>query len=105
MWAIMQGTIQCKAALIESALPPRDRENLGGWTVRRIWRGGRQTYRYHLRFIGKVGTVYDLAEFEQAYAPPFSSAKDPVNMVGFIAVNVLEGMSDTISWMKQKRHE
>ncbi|MCK9348204.1 MAG: FAD-dependent oxidoreductase [Sphaerochaeta sp.] len=49
-------------------------------------------------FIGKDGTVYDLAEFEQAYAPPFSSAKDPVNMVGFIAVNVLEGMSDTISW-------
>ncbi|MGH0054309.1 MAG: FAD-dependent oxidoreductase [Sphaerochaetaceae bacterium] len=49
-------------------------------------------------FIGKEGTVYDLAEFEQAYAPPFSSAKDPVNMVGFIAVNVLEGMSDTISW-------
>ncbi|MGE4454402.1 MAG: DsrE/DsrF/DrsH-like family protein [Sphaerochaeta sp.] len=49
-------------------------------------------------FIGKEGTVYDLAEFEQAYAPPFSSAKDPVNMVGFIAVNVLEGMSDTIGW-------
>ena len=49
-------------------------------------------------FIGKEGTVHDLAEFEQAYAPPFSSAKDPVNMVGFIAVNVLEGYSDTISW-------
>ncbi len=49
-------------------------------------------------FIGKEGSVYDLAEFEQAYAPPFSSAKDPVNMVGFIAVNVLEGMSDTIAW-------
>ncbi len=47
MWAIMQVLSQCKAALIESALPPRDRENLG-WTVRRIWRG-RQTYRYHLR--------------------------------------------------------
>ena len=49
-------------------------------------------------FIGKEGTVYDLAEFEQAYAPPFSSAKDPVNMVGFIAVNTLEGFSDTINW-------
>ena len=49
-------------------------------------------------FIGKEGTVYDLAEFEQAYAPPFSSAKDPVNMVGFIAANTLEGFSDTISW-------
>lgn len=49
-------------------------------------------------FIGKEGTVYDLAEFEQAYAPPFSSAKDPVNMVGFIAVNTLESISDTIGW-------
>ena len=28
------------------------------------------------------GTIYDLMELEQAYAPPYSSAKDPVNMVG-----------------------
>jgi NADPH-dependent 2,4-dienoyl-CoA reductase/sulfur reductase-like enzyme/peroxiredoxin family protein/rhodanese-related sulfurtransferase/TusA-related sulfurtransferase len=48
--------------------------------------------------IGKEGTVHDLAEFEQAYAPPFSSAKDPTNMVGFIAENVLDGLSDTITW-------
>jgi rhodanese-related sulfurtransferase len=37
------------------------------------------------------GTIYDLIEFEQAYAPPFSSAKDPVNMVGFVAENILLG--------------
>ncbi|WP_127836519.1 CoA-disulfide reductase [Clostridium prolinivorans] len=37
------------------------------------------------------GTVYDLAELELSYAPPFSSAKDPVNMAGFVAQNVLEG--------------
>ncbi|WP_320128993.1 FAD-dependent oxidoreductase [uncultured Sphaerochaeta sp.] len=49
-------------------------------------------------FIGKEGTVQDLAEFEQAYAPPFSSAKDPTNMVGFIGENVLNGLSDTITW-------
>ncbi len=49
-------------------------------------------------FIGKKGTVHDLAEFEQAYAPPFSSAKDPVNMVGFIAENALDGETKTISW-------
>jgi NADPH-dependent 2,4-dienoyl-CoA reductase/sulfur reductase-like enzyme/peroxiredoxin family protein/rhodanese-related sulfurtransferase/TusA-related sulfurtransferase len=49
-------------------------------------------------FISKDGTVHDLAEFEQAYAPPFSSAKDPINMVGFIAENVLEGMSRTVTW-------
>ena len=48
--------------------------------------------------IGKEGTVHDLAEFEQAYAPPFSSAKDPTNMVGFIGENVLDGLSDTITW-------
>ncbi len=49
-------------------------------------------------FIGKEGTIADLAEFEQAYAPPFSSAKDPTNMVGFIAENVLNGYSHTITW-------
>ena len=37
-------------------------------------------------------TVYDLEEFELAYAPPFSSAKDPVNMAGFVAENVLKGL-------------
>ncbi len=37
-------------------------------------------------------TVYDLEEMELAYAPPFSSAKDPVNMAGFVAENVLRGV-------------
>jgi NADPH-dependent 2,4-dienoyl-CoA reductase/sulfur reductase-like enzyme/rhodanese-related sulfurtransferase len=36
-------------------------------------------------------TVFDLAELELAYAPPFGSAKDPVNLAGFIASNVLTG--------------
>ena len=49
-------------------------------------------------FIGMDGTVYDLAEFEHAYAPPFSSAKDPINMVGFIGMNALEGISNPIGW-------
>lgn len=49
-------------------------------------------------YIKKDGTVTDLAEFEQAYAPPFSSAKDPVNMVGFIAENVFDGFSKTVTW-------
>lgn len=39
--------------------------------------------------IKNKGSVYDLGEFEHAYAPPFSSAKDPVNMAGFVAENVL----------------
>jgi NADPH-dependent 2,4-dienoyl-CoA reductase/sulfur reductase-like enzyme/peroxiredoxin family protein/rhodanese-related sulfurtransferase/TusA-related sulfurtransferase len=36
-------------------------------------------------------TVYDLEEQELAYAPPFGSAKDPLNMAGFVAANVLRG--------------
>jgi NADPH-dependent 2,4-dienoyl-CoA reductase/sulfur reductase-like enzyme/rhodanese-related sulfurtransferase len=36
-------------------------------------------------------TVYDLAELELAYAPPFGSAKDPINLAGMAAANVLAG--------------
>lgn len=36
-------------------------------------------------------TVYDLENLELSYAPPFGSAKDPVNMVGFVAANTLRG--------------
>lgn len=36
-------------------------------------------------------TVYDLEQLELAYAPPFGSAKDPVNMAGFLAANLLRG--------------
>ena len=36
-------------------------------------------------------TVYDLEEMELTYAPPFGSAKDPVNYAGFVASNVLRG--------------
>ena len=41
-------------------------------------------------------SVHDLADLELAYAPPFGSAKDPVNMAGFLAQNVLHG--DTRLW-------
>lgn len=44
------------------------------------------------------GTVDDLTELELCYAPPFSSAKDPVNMAGFVAQNVLAGRSHVIPW-------
>jgi NADPH-dependent 2,4-dienoyl-CoA reductase/sulfur reductase-like enzyme/peroxiredoxin family protein/TusA-related sulfurtransferase/rhodanese-related sulfurtransferase len=49
-------------------------------------------------FIQRQGTVSDLAEFEHAYAPPFSSAKDPLNMLGFIAQNAMEGRSRLVTW-------
>jgi len=38
-------------------------------------------------------TIYDLEELELSYAPPFSSAKDPVNMVAYVAENILTGKS------------
>lgn len=44
--------------------------------------------------IRQHATVYDLTELELAYAPPFSSAKDPVNMAGFVAENVLSGQME-----------
>lgn len=37
------------------------------------------------------GTIYDLQDLELCYAPPYSSAKDPVNMLGFTAANILNG--------------
>ncbi|MCM5558946.1 FAD-dependent oxidoreductase [Pleomorphomonas sp. JP5] len=43
-------------------------------------------------------TVEDLADLELAYAPPFGSAKDPVNVAGYVASNVLDGSHDIISW-------
>lgn len=44
------------------------------------------------------GTVYDLTQLEHAYAPPYSSAKDPVNMAGYVAENILSGKSRIIHW-------
>lgn len=42
-------------------------------------------------------TVYDLEEMELAYAPQFGSAKDPVNMLGFVGAGVLSGLHPQIS--------
>jgi len=42
-------------------------------------------------------TVSDLAELELAYAPPFGSAKDPINYVGFVAENIIKGDTIVIS--------
>lgn len=53
--------------------------------------------------IGKEATVSDLAEFEHAYAPPYSSAKDPVNMLGFVAENAMAGMTRTVDWREAER--
>lgn len=43
-------------------------------------------------------TVFDLPELELTYAPPFGSAKDPVNMAGYAAINLLLWQSENIQW-------
>lgn len=43
-------------------------------------------------------TAPELADLELAYAPPFSSAKDPVNMLGYVAENVVSGLVKTAQW-------
>lgn len=43
-------------------------------------------------------TVEDLPELEFTYAPPFGSAKDPVNMAGYAALNSMEGITESIQW-------
>ena len=43
-------------------------------------------------------SVHELPELEFTYAPPFGSAKDPVNMAGYAALNIIEGVSESIQW-------
>jgi NADPH-dependent 2,4-dienoyl-CoA reductase/sulfur reductase-like enzyme/rhodanese-related sulfurtransferase len=43
-------------------------------------------------------TAPELADLELAYAPPFGSAKDPVNMLGYVAENLLSGLEGTVQW-------
>lgn len=44
------------------------------------------------------GSIYDLKELELAYAPPYSSAKDPVNMLGFVAENIIQNKIKLAKW-------
>ncbi|MBL0153521.1 MAG: FAD-dependent oxidoreductase [Chitinophagaceae bacterium] len=49
-------------------------------------------------FIQQGKTIYDMMEFEHSYAPPYSSAKDPVNMAGFVADNILTERLNVFYW-------
>lgn len=48
--------------------------------------------------IQRGSTIEELTEFEHAYAPPYSSAKDPVNMAGFVAENIMQKRLKVIPW-------
>lgn len=49
------------------------------------------------------GTVHDLAEAELCYAPQFGAAKDPVNLAGMLAQNVLNGDMPVADWLELER--
>ena len=49
------------------------------------------------------GTVEDLMRVEQAYAPPFSSAKDPIAIAGYVAHNIISGAMPVIYWREIDR--
>lgn len=46
----------------------------------------------------KQGTIYDLIELEHAYAPPYSSAKDPIAIAGYVADNILSKRMKIFTW-------
>jgi len=48
--------------------------------------------------IKQGGTVYDLMKVEHAYAPPFSSAKDPIAIAGYAASNIISGAMPVVYW-------
>lgn len=50
------------------------------------------------QIIKSGGTVADMTRIEQAYAPPYSSAKDPVAIAGYVAQNILSGRMKPIYW-------
>ncbi len=50
------------------------------------------------QLIKHSGTVYDLMETEHTYAPPFSSAKDPIAIAGYVASNLINGAMPALSW-------
>ncbi len=55
------------------------------------------------QIVKKNGTVYDLITLEHAYAPPFSSAKDPVAIAGYVASNILSGKMKPLYWRKMQK--
>ena len=52
--------------------------------------------------IKQGGTIFDLIKTEHAYAPPYSSAKDPLAIAGYVASNIVSGVMPVISWRDLK---
>ncbi|MDC7226256.1 MAG: FAD-dependent oxidoreductase [Spirochaetales bacterium] len=75
---------------------PTSRRVLGAQVVG--WEGVDKRIDVLATLIRMGGSIDDLTELELAYAPPYSSAKDPVNMAGFVAENMLEGLVENVNW-------
>jgi len=81
---------------IKVVFAPRTGKLLGAQIVG--YRGVDKRIDLFATIIGMNGTIWDLQNIEHAYAPPFSSAKDPVNIAGFVAENIFDGKSTHIHW-------
>lgn len=55
--------------------------------------------------VKQQGTIYDLMKVEQAYAPPFSSAKDPVAVAAYVAENIINGRMQPVYWRELREIE
>jgi NADPH-dependent 2,4-dienoyl-CoA reductase/sulfur reductase-like enzyme/peroxiredoxin family protein/rhodanese-related sulfurtransferase/TusA-related sulfurtransferase len=53
--------------------------------------------------LGMGARLEDLAEYEHCYAPPYASAKDGVNYAAFLAINVMDHLTETVSWQEFRR--
>jgi rhodanese-related sulfurtransferase len=85
-----------KAMSIKTIFSPEDGRLLGAQIVG--YEGVDKRIDLFATVLRNGGTVYDLGELEHAYAPPYSSAKDPVNIAGFVAENILMKKSRHIHW-------
>jgi NADPH-dependent 2,4-dienoyl-CoA reductase/sulfur reductase-like enzyme/peroxiredoxin family protein/TusA-related sulfurtransferase/rhodanese-related sulfurtransferase len=85
---------------IKLTFDPKTGKLYGGQCV------GREGVDKRINMIAMVikhgGTIYDLQSVEQAYAPPFSSAKDPAAIAGYVAGNIVNGSMPVIYWREIK---
>ncbi|MCI1633872.1 MAG: FAD-dependent oxidoreductase [Liquorilactobacillus nagelii] len=78
------------------------------WGAQAVGNGGENAARRIdiLATAIKAGmTVNDLPELELSYSPPFGAAKDPVNLAGYAAQNLLEGLSENIQWHELSKYQ
>ncbi|ARV14373.1 FAD-dependent oxidoreductase [Polaribacter sp. SA4-12] len=90
-----------KQMIIKISFNPENGKLLGGQVVG--YDGVDKRLDLLATTIKNGGTIYDLEEIEHAYAPPFSSAKDPVNQAGFNAENIINGFFKPLSPFQFKK--